>query len=47
MDMFEEAARNHNKFADNGTLWHTGKDVAVLQKNVSEDVEEKFKKMLQ
>ena len=34
MDMFGEAARNHNKFADNGTLWHTGKDVAVLQKKM-------------
>ena len=39
MDMFEEVARNHNKFADDGTQWQIGKDVADLQQNVSEDVE--------
>ena len=32
MDMFEEVTGAHTKFADDGTLWHTGKDVAVLQK---------------
>ena len=39
MDMFEEVTGAHTKFADDGTLWHTGKDVAVLQKKVAEDVE--------
>ena len=32
MDMFEEVTVAHTKFTDDGTLWHTGKDVAVLQK---------------
>ena len=36
--MFEEVTGDHTKFADDGTLWHTGKDVAVLNKKVSEDV---------
>ena len=27
MDMFEEVSGAHTKFADDGTLWHTGKDV--------------------
>ena len=39
MDMFEEVTGDHTKFADDGTLWHTGKDVAVLAEKVSEDVE--------
>ena len=32
-------AANDTKFADDGTLWHTGKDVAVQNKKVSEDTE--------
>ena len=38
MDMFEEVTGDHTKFADDGTLWHTGRDVAVLNKKVSDDV---------
>ena len=39
MDMFEEVTGEHTKFADDGTLWHTGNDVADLAIKVSEDVE--------
>ena len=39
MHMFEEVNGEHKKFADDGTLWHTGNDVADLAIKVSEDVE--------
>ena len=35
MDMFEEVTGEHTRFADDGTLWHTGKDVADLAIKVS------------
>ena len=38
MDMFEEVEGDFTKFADDGTVWHTGKNIPELAEKVAADV---------
>ena len=38
MDMFDDVQGSVTKFADDGTVWHTGKNIPELAEKVTTDV---------